>query len=196
MKFSRKKALLAVAGVVAIVAVVALPAGATSSVWLKGGEPLNEKVEFPLTGSEFVEIGSSVLLCNNTASMTTEGGSSAEITSFEVTKASCFGLSGGFKGCEATAVSASGLPWGMTVNTVDLTAEGFAVTYSFNEACSIHKVEVSFPELTVTPEKQSEIRFFRFKGEGSAIVDGSKSSIVDTTTLNLPEEDFDIYGIG
>lgn len=193
---SWKNVLLVATAALAAVAALALPASASESVWLREGKPLEEKVEFSLTGGEVIEVSGAALLCENSATMTTEGGTTAQITAYSISKASCLGLSGKLEGCEVTAATPKGLPWSVTVNTADLTASEAKVDYSFNEACAIHKIEVSFPKLTLTPDEPSAIRLFHFNQEGSAKVDGKEASLVFSGALNLPEEQFDKYGIG
>lgn len=196
MTSSKKKALLAAACAVVAVAATVLPASASASVWQKEGAPLKEKVEFALTGGEVIEVGGGVMFCNNSATMTTEGGSSAQITAFDVAEASCMGVAGNLEGCNVTTATPKGLPWSVTVNTADLTAKEVGVTYSLNEACAVHKIEVSFANLTLTPEEPSAIRFFHFNQEGTGKVDGKEAALSFGGVLELPEGDFDKYGIG
>lgn len=196
MENARKSLPAKIAGALAVIAALALPASASASVWMREGKSLNEHVEFALTGGEVLEVGGSTLLCNNTATMTTEGGSAAQITAYAVDKASCVGLAGSLEGCETTAASPSGLSWNVTVNSVDLTAKEVGVDYSFDEACAIHKIELRFPQLTLTPEEPSAIRRFHFHQEGTAKVDGKEVAVVFTGLLELPEAEFDKYGIG
>ena len=191
-----KKPLLAAACVLAAVAVLAVPASASASVWLHKGEALKTKVTLSLEGSEVIEVGESVLLCNNTATMTTEGGSTAKITAYNPNKATCIGLAGKLVGCEATAISPTGLSWSVAVNTSDLTAKEVKVDYTFNKGCGIQKIETSIASLTLTPETAKEIRSFHFNQETKAVVDGKGSTLIFSGTLNLPEKDFDTYGIG
>jgi hypothetical protein len=193
---NRNKPLLAAAAVLAVVAALAVPASASASVWLKEGSPLKEKVELALTGGEVIEVGGATLVCNNTATMTTEGGSAAQITAYNVEKGSCVGFSGNLEGCNVTAATPQGLSWGVTVNSVDLTAKEVGVSYSFNEACAVHKIEVSFANLTLTPEEPSAIRFFHFKEEGTGKVDGKEAKLTFSGLLEVPEADFGKYGIG
>jgi hypothetical protein len=196
MTKSRKSLSAAIAALVVAVAVLAGPASASASVWLHEGKPLSEHVELPLGGGEVIEVGTSTLLCDTAATMTTEGGSTAEITAYNVEKASCIGLSGGVEGCEVTAATPQSLPWSVSVNSVDLTAKGAGVTYSFDAGCSIDKIETSFPELTLTPEEPAAIRLFHFHQEGTGKVDGESASLTDSGALELPEADFGKYGIG
>jgi hypothetical protein len=191
-----KHALVVAAGAIAAMAVLALPASATSSVWLREGKALQEHVELSLTGGEVIEVGGAALLCETGATMSTEGGSTAQITAYSINKASCVGLAGNLEGCEVTAASPVGLPWSVVVNSVDLTAEEVGVDYSFNKACAVQKIETSFPSLTVTPEEPSAIRLFHFNQEGTAKVDGKNASLDFSGSLQLPEADFGKYGIG
>jgi hypothetical protein len=195
MKFS-KVALLAAAGALVALAILAAPGSASAAVWLKEGQPLKQKVELSLSGGEVIEVGGGAMLCNNTATMTTEGGSTAQITAYNISKASCLGFAGTLEGCEVTAVTTQGVPWSVTVNSVDLTAKQVGVTYSLNEACSIHKIEVSFANLTLTPEEPEAIRLFHFGQEGTGKVDGKEAALTFSGVLQLPEKDLDIYGIG
>lgn len=196
MDNARKALPARMAGALAVLVALAVPASASASVWLREGKPLNEHVEFALTGGEVLEVGGSTLLCDNTATMTTEGGSVAQITAYAVDNDSCVGLAGSLEGCKTTTASPNGLPRSVTVNSVDLTAEEFGVSYSFDEACAIRKIELAFPELTLTPEEPSAIQRFSFHQEGTAKVDGKEAALVFTGVLELPEEEFGRYGIG
>jgi hypothetical protein len=196
MKYSQKKALLAAACALVAVAAMVVPASASASVWLKEGQPLKEKVELALTGGEVIEVGGAAMLCNTTATMTTEGGSSAQITAYGIDKASCMGFAGNLEGCIVTAATPKSVPWSVTVNSVDLTAKEVGVTYSFNEACAVHKIETSFANLTLTPEEPGAIRFFHFNQEGTAKVDGKEAALTFSGLLEVPEEDLEKYGIG
>ena len=191
-----KKTLLATVSALAVVAVFALPASASAAVWQHKGEALKTKIELAMTGAEVIETSSSALLCENTSTMTTEGGSSAKITAYSVKTATCVGLSGKFEGCTVTAAAAKGLPWSVTVNTSDLTAKEVKVEYTLNKGCGIEKVETSFSKLTLTPEEPKAIRLFHFNQAGTGKVNGKEASLTASGSLNLAEKDFDTYGIG
>ena len=191
-----KKALVAVAVAVAALAAMVGPASASAAVWLHNGEPLSGPTELSLRGGEVVQVPAGAFLCNAEATMTTEGGSTAQIAAYEVDLGTCEGFLGEFKECEVTAATPQGLPWAVTVNSEDLTAKNVGVSYSFDEACPIHKVESSFPEVTVTLEEPSAIRYFQFGQEGVGKVDGEEGWLIDSGILQLPEEEFGEYGIG
>jgi hypothetical protein len=190
-----RKALVVAAAMFVVAAALVGQASASGSVWLHEGKELKEKVTFSLSGGEVIEVGSSALLCDTTATMTTEGGSTAQVTAFAVEKGSCIGLSGVFEGCEVTAATPKTLPWSVAVNSETLTAKGFGVTYSFT-GCSVSSLETSYPELTLTPEEPSAIRLLHFGQTGTGKVDGESTSITDGGAWQMPEADFGAYGIG
>jgi len=186
------------AAAVAVVAIAAMvgSASASAAVWQKNGKPLSESVELSLHGGEVIQVPAGAFLCNADATMATSGGSTAQITAYSIELGTCEGLLGEFSGCEVTAATPENLPWAVTVNSEDLTAHEFAVAYSFDEACPIQEVESSFPEVTLTLEEPSAIRNFNFAQEGTGKVDGEEGWLIDSGILQLPEEQFGIYGIG
>jgi hypothetical protein len=191
-----RKLLPAALAALVVVAVLAGPASASASVWKKEGENLTEKTTFAMTGGEVIETGTSVLLCNTTATMTTEGGSTASITAYAIEKASCIGLAGAVAGCEVTSATPKTLPWSVTVNTSTLTAKATGVTYLFDTGCSIHKIETSFPELTLTPEEPSAIKLFHFGQTGTGLVEGKSATVTTGGSLQLSAAQEGLYGIG
>jgi hypothetical protein len=193
---SWKKPLLIAVCALAATAALALPASASAAVWQHEGKELKSKVEFSLTGGEVIEVSGAVLLCETTATMTTEGGSTAKITAYDVKEATCVGLAGKLEGCEVTTATPKNLSWGVSVTTGDLSAKEVAMAYTFDKACEIQKIETSFPSLTLTPESPEAIRFFHFGQETKAQVDSKETALTYSGSLNLPEKDFDTYGIG
>lgn len=194
----RKSKSTLVAAAIAVVAMAAMVASASASaaVWQKNGKPLSEFVELPLHGGEVIQVSAGTFLCNANATMTTAGGSTAQITAYSIELGSCQGLLGEFNGCEVTVATPENLPWALTVNSEDLTAQEVAISYSFDEACPIQTVELSFPEVSVTLEEPSAIRNFHIAQEGIGKVDGEEGWLIDSAILQLPEEVFGVYGIG
>ena len=149
-------------------AVFAVTAGASASVWLHEGEPLEEHVEIGLSGGQVFEVpGSGVLLCPVHATLTTEGGSTGQITEWEVASEGCL-ASGQFAGCEATASEAQGLPWAVDVDSASLTITGSDISRGFAPGCALESVEFTTPEIAVTSETPGEISEVEFIGEGTA----------------------------
>jgi hypothetical protein len=196
MKRFKVFVLVAMAAFAAVGVLVVGQAAGSSSVWLHNGEPLNEPIELSLKGGDLIEIGTAAFLCNATATLTTEGGSTAEITAYNVETSRCAGLAGKLEGCKVTTATARDLPWSISVNSVDLTAHEVGVAYSFDEACPIQEVETSFPGLTLTPEEPSAIRLFHFGEKGTGEVDGEEATLTDGGALQMPEADLGTYGIG
>ena len=194
MKKSRKPLLIGAAALV-VVALLVVTASALAAVWKQEGKTLAEKVELPLSGGEVIEVGESALLCDSTATLSTEGGSSGSIIAFAVEKGSCFGLSGSFEGCEVTAATPKTLPYGVTVNSVDLTLKGFGVTYSFS-GCSVSTLETSYPEMTLTPETLSAIKLFHFGQAATGKLDGASVSVTDGGAWQVQGAASEKYGIG
>lgn len=195
MRNSKRTSVAVAVAVVAMVAMVT-SASASAAVWQKNGKPLSESVELPLHGGEVIQVSAGAFLCNANATLATAGGSTAQITAYSVELGTCEGLLGEFDGCEVTAATPENLPWAVTVNAEDLTVQKMAISYSFDKACPIQKVESSFPGVGVTLEEPSAIRYFRFGQEGVGKVDGEEGWLIDSAILQLPEEDFGIYGIG
>ncbi|HEY2480277.1 MAG TPA: hypothetical protein VGI17_16305 [Solirubrobacterales bacterium] len=193
---SLKTPLLAAAATLVAIAALAGPASASASVWLHNGEPLAKHVELPLRGGEVIQVPAGAFHCNAEATLSTEGGSTAQITAYNIELETCEGLLGEFNECQVTAATVNNLPWSVTVNAEDLTVKKVGISYSFDEACPIHKVESSLPEVTVTLEEPSAIRLLQFGQEGTGKVDGEEGFLIDSGFLQLSEEDSGQYGIG
>jgi hypothetical protein len=192
-----RKALLLAATAVAALVAMAIPVSASAAVWLHEGEPLAEHTEFELSGGEVIEVGGSVLICEAHATITTEGGNTAQMTNFKITANSCAGLVGPLKGCEVTSAKATGLPWAIDVNAADLTVTGWKVDYVFDEECPVGKIETNFPNMTLVPfEEASAISLFEYSAEGPGIVDGEEAEIGSFGSLQFSEEEAGTYGIG
>ncbi len=194
MRKSRK--LLAVLTALVVIGALIGVASAFAGVWKHEGKELKEKTTFSLTGGEVIEVGSSALICSDSATMTTSGGETASITAFAVEASSCVGLSGEFEGCTVTSATPKTLPYSVTVHTTTLTVKNFGVTYALNSGCKITKVEASYPELTLTVEEPSAIREFQFGQTATGKVNGSSKSITDGGAWQLPEAVAGHYGIG
>jgi hypothetical protein len=167
--------------VVLLVMAVAGPATASASVWKKEGVTLKSFVELGLTGGEIFETGgANGMSCKVTAKMTTEGGSTAQITSFKTVE--CPTGFGTMKGCTLVSAEAKGLPWKVTVNTSTLTITGMHVKRTFNSGCAVTELEKTITTSTVTLNTPTAITEMSFNGEisgykafGSWTVEGTNS---------------------
>jgi hypothetical protein len=131
---------LLIAGVIAAMAVLAVPAFALAAVWKDKGTSITTFTEISLTGAEIFETSAeNGMNCGLKATLVTEGGATGEITTFDVTE--CPSGFGSFKGCTVTSTSAKGLPWAVHVNATDLTVTGWRVKRTFGAGCPIESLD-------------------------------------------------------
>lgn len=177
MKINRR---LLLAGAIAAVAVLAIPALASASVWKHGGSNLKKFVEIGLTGGELFETSAeNGMSCELHATLTTEGGSTGKITKFETKK--CPTGFGSFAKCELNTAEAKGLPWTVDVNTSDLTITGWHTKRTFKgTGCEAGELDKTVGSVTMTLETPSAISEMEWLAEitgystgGSFVVDGA-----------------------
>ena len=175
---------LAIAAAVCACIALALPALASAAVWKHGAVNLTKFVELSLPGGENfeAEIGEKKevggMNCEVKATMTTEGGSTAKITKYEIK--SCGKAFGKMSACTVVAKEAKGLPWTVHVNTSDLTITNMRVRRTFNVGCPVAELDKTFTSMTVTlntPAAISEMEFSGsltgYKAFGSWTVEGA-----------------------
>lgn len=178
----RNKRLL-LAGAIAAIAVLAVPAMAIASVWKDGSTKVEKFISIGLTGGEIFETAptgeqKNGMLCEVHATLTTEGGSEGKITAFE-TK-SCGNGFGSFAKCELSSAEPKGLPWTVDVNTSDLTITGWHTKRVFKAGCATTELNKTVSEVTLTlntPSAITEMEWFGeitgYKTRGSFSVDGT-----------------------
>lgn len=160
---SKKRLLLA--GVVAAIAALAVPAMASGAVWKHNGSNLTKFVSLGLTGGEVFETSAgNSMQCNLHATMVTEGGSSAEITEYKTE--SCGNGIGSYAKCSLSTQEAIGLPWEVEVNTSNLTITGWHVKRTFGgTGCSAGEVNKTITEVEVELTTPSAISVMEFEGK-------------------------------
>jgi hypothetical protein len=155
---------LLLAGAIAAVVVLAVPALALASVWKDKGTNVTKFVEIGLTGGEIFEAPSgSGMSCEIHAVLTTEGGSTGKITKFETRQ--CPTGFGEFSGCELATASAKGLPWTVHVNASDLTITGWHTKRTFSAGCPTAELDKTIASMTVGLETPTAITELEFEGE-------------------------------
>jgi hypothetical protein len=175
---------LAIAVAVCACFALALPALASAAVWKHKGVNLAKFVELGLPGGEVFETEisgvKSGMSCENKATMTTEGGSTAKITKFEIK--SCSGAFGKLVGCTVSAKEPKSLPWTVDVNASDLTITNMRTRRTFNAGCAITELDKTIASTTVllnTPSAITEMEFSgsttNYKAFGSWKVEGLNS---------------------
>ena len=126
---------LLLAGAIAALVLLAVPALALAAVWKDKGVNVTKFSEMTLAGGEIFEISEgNGMNCKVNATLTTEGGSTGKITKWTVSE--CPKGFGSFTGCTMKAAEAKGLPWTVTVNTTDLTIANLRVKRTFNGGCA------------------------------------------------------------
>lgn len=160
--------LLLVAAIAAL-ALLAVPASASASVWKHEGSDVEEFVSIGLTGGEFFEIAptgetKNGMFCNVHATLTTEGGSTGKITAFETEKCEGFGS---LAECELKKESTepTGLNWTVDVNASDLTITGWHTMRAFKAGCSVSELDKTIGSVTVTLDTPSAIAEMEWLGE-------------------------------
>jgi hypothetical protein len=178
---------LLIAGVIAAMAVLAVPAFALAAVWKDKGTSITTFTEISLTGAEIFETSAeNGMNCGLKATLVTEGGATGEITTFDVTE--CPSGFGSFKGCTVTSTSAKGLPWAVHVNATDLTVTGWRVKRTFGAGCPIESLDKTIASMTVEFDVPSAFSVLEFEGETT----GYKT----VGSLEVSEANEGTYGIG
>jgi hypothetical protein len=179
---NQKRLATAVAAVACFL--LAFPVLAQGAVWKHNGVNLAKFVELSLPGGENFETEVSGewsgMNCEVKATMTTEGGSTAKITKYEIK--SCAKAFGKMSSCSVVAKEAKGLPWTVHVNATDLTITNMRVRRTFNVGCPVAELDKTFTSMTVTlntPSKITEMEFSGtlagYKAFGSWKVEGTNS---------------------
>lgn len=177
---------LAIAVAVMVSLSLALPVLASAAVWKHKGVNLAKFVELSLPGGEVFETEVSGewsgMSCEVRAVMTTEGGSTAKITKYEIKSCPTSSGFGKMKGCEVNTKEAKGLPWTVTVNANDLTITNMRIRRTFKAGCAVAELDKTFASTTVTLNSTTEIKEMEFLGSltgykafGSWAVEGANS---------------------
>jgi hypothetical protein len=160
----QRKLAIAIAAVACLA--LAAPVVAQAAVWKHNGVNLAKFVELGLPGGEVFETEvsgvKSGMSCEVRAVMTTEGGSTAKITKYELK--GCSGNFGKFSGCTVSTQEAKGLPWTVEVKTTDLVIKNMRIRRTFSAGCAVTELDKTFTEMTVTLNTPSQITEMEFSG--------------------------------
>lgn len=166
MKGNRR---LLLAGAIAAVVVLAVPALAMAAVWKdKNGTNVSKFTELTMNGGEIFEttVGNG-MSCEIHAVLTTEGGSTGKITKFEIKK--CTASFGSFATtkCELNTGEGKGLPWTVDVNPTDLTITNWHTKHTFKgTSCKEAELDKTITSMTVLLEPSTtEISELSFDGK-------------------------------
>lgn len=187
---------LLIAGAIAALVVLAVPALALSAVWKDKGTNVSKFVELKMTGGEIFETtAGNGMSCEVSATLTTEGGSTGKITKFEIKK--CPEPIGSFKTtkCELNTAEGKGLPWTVDVNATDLTVTNWRTKRTFKgTSCKEPELDKTIASMTVTLEPSTtEISDLLFDGK---IEEGGVQKYRSFGTLTIEGANNKTYGIG
>ena len=190
------KTRLLIAGVIAALVVLAVPALALAAVWKDHGTNVSKLIELTMTGGEIFETTEgNGMSCEIHALLTTEGGSDGKITKFEIKK--CTEPIGIFKTqkCELNVGEGKGLPWTVDVNATDLTVTNWRTKHTFKGAsCTQPELDKTIASMTVTLEPSTtEISDLLF--DGKLLTEG-KQTYRSFGSLTIQGVNNGTYGIG
>jgi hypothetical protein len=184
MKISKR---LLLTGMVATVAVLAVPALASAAVWTDEGVEITTFTSMSLTGAELFETSEgNGMNCGLKATLTTEGESTGRITTFDITE--CPKGFGTFSECEIKSAVATGLPWTVHVNATDLTVTGWRVYRTFEEGCPISELDKTIASMTLEFDDPEAFTTMEFEG----ITTGYRT----VGSLSVSEANEGTWGIG
>src|SRR6187551_1503116 len=193
MKINRR---LLLAGSIAAVVMLAVPALALAAVWKDHGTNVNKLIELTMTGGEIFETSpGNGMNCEIHATLTTEGGSTGKITKFEIKK--CPSRFGTFAAtsCELNSAEGKGLPWTVDVKETDLVITNWRTRHTFKGAsCKEPELDKTIPSMTVTlgpiPAEVSELLF------DGKIMSGESQLYRSFGSLTIEGANNGTYGIG
>ncbi len=189
---SNKRLLLA--GVIAAVVVLAVPALALSAVWKDKGVNVSKLVELTMSGGEVFETtAGNGMSCEIHATLKTEGGSTGQITKFEIKKCPTgFGSFATTK-CELNTAEGRNLPWTVDVKETDLVITNWRTKHTFKGAeCKEPELEKTITSMTVKFEPSTtEISVLTFDGKL-----GEPQSFRTLGSLEIQGTNKGTYGIG
>ena len=136
-------------------------ASASAAVWKDKGTNVTSFFQLDMTGLETVEIPpfAGSFACEVRVTLTSSGGSTAQITKWEVK--ACVGTEDLAK-CKLSSYQSKSLPWSVTVtSTPDLSISSGEVVRKFS-SCPILEVASPATTLTATPDSASAIKEFEF----------------------------------
>ncbi len=183
MKINKRVLLTSLALAVSLFAVTA--SSASAAVWKHGGSNLAKHTEIGLTGSEVFNTGSGGMSCEVLATITTSGGSTGSITTWDVKN--CSNAFGNLVGCQVLATEPKGLSWSVHVDAADLTVTSLRLRRTFKAGCAVSEIDKTVT-MTMTPDEKAAITGFEFHGEN-----GSYTSF-GSFTVDSPNSG--TYGIG
>jgi hypothetical protein len=193
----KKKTMLLVTAAVAMVA-LAVPAAASAggTLFHEGKEVATDShVSIELTGRATFDIpdAASSFGCDVHSDVTLKAGHPSHGTAtFEITTETCEG-EGLLAGCELEDHSTNG-PFTVTVTTEDFIIHDIEINNEFKPGCFVPGSQLTFDEVTATPDATGAISTVELEGDGIDHVTGLP--IEATGDLSVGGGNAGTYGIG
>lgn len=173
---------LLLAGAIAALVLLAVPALALAAVWKDKGVNVTKFSEMTLAGGEIFEVSEgNGMNCKISATLTTEGGSTGKITKWTVTE--CPKGFGTFTSCTVKTAEAKGLPWTVTVNSSDLTITNLRVKRTFNGGCA--ESDKTIASTTVTLDSTTAITEMEFSGTNGTYKNVGSLTVTPSGTYGI-----------
>jgi hypothetical protein len=160
----------------------ALADSATAAVWKDKGVNVTTPFSLTLVGAEAVDLdksGQGAVECEVHATLTSSGGSTGKITTWD--QEDCFGA-GDLGGCLVTLAEAKSLPWTITVNAKSLSISSGSVKFHFSSikggSCPFADGAASVASLELVPNSTTSIAEFEIPSPffyGSLVVQAPNS---------------------
>jgi hypothetical protein len=166
------KKMMLLAGMALAVVAFAGPASASAAEWIHNvegeevpavsgeSEDFTGFAKFEVTVLEGTSFG-----CVVHAHVVLGGGSTANVTGFEITTSTCVG-EGLLAGCELSADQPTNLPWTVAINPTDFSIANVTLDNRFKEGCFFEEAQLKFPSITAVPNNRTEITTLTLSGAG------------------------------
>jgi hypothetical protein len=183
---TRKRLLVSAA--LAVLALATTAAIASAAVWKDGKTNVSSPIEIKFEGAEFWEPSEgNSMQCKEKFTLKTSGGSTAEITSFEIVKTGC-ATTGTLSGCELSVAEPKGLPWIVHANAEDLTITSMRLHRTFKAGCAFGTSLDKTINSTVTLNAPAAITELETFGESGGYKQyGSFEAVSNSGTYGIGE---------
>jgi len=174
----------------------AISASASAAEWTHEGKSFKKHVEIGISGVETVKSLGAELECEFHTTITTEGGSTAQITKFEITGETCVG-SGIFGACPVILTKVTHLPWKIDIQGNDLTITGVEIYKTYAPGCLVESTETTTGKMTITLNEAGKLNSGNFHYQPQTDINGSGEYATEVSgPYQVAEPNAGTYGIG
>lgn len=185
-----------VLGFVAVALTSAFPVAAAATEWKHEGKAFKKHVEIGISGVETLKVLGAEQECEFHATITTEGGSTAEFSEFEVIAESCVG-SGFLAGCQVLLTKTTPALLKIDLTEFDFTATGIEIYRTYAPGCLVESTETTNGKYTFTLAEASAIASGKIHSFPETDINGKPSGTAEITgEFQVDEPNAGTYGIG